>query len=138
MSYVQALKAAGAEVIEENSFGSYQGDWFALVRFNGETGWVWGSYGSCSGCDAFEAEFGFGSEDFCDAHAYAGKDDCPDCIAARADYAKRLAEFGRSYLDGIMTADAVVKQLEGRFEWDDESKEAAEWIRTVTKSGPAP
>ena len=59
MSYQEALEAAGATVHAFEFFGSYQGDWWAKVTYNGETGWVHGSYGSCSGCDAFEAEFGF-------------------------------------------------------------------------------
>ena len=40
MSYKNALKAAGAKVIEFKYFGSYQGDWVALVEYKGERGWV--------------------------------------------------------------------------------------------------
>ena len=43
MSYQDALKAAGAAVLEFESFGSYQGDWVALVEYKGERGWVQGS-----------------------------------------------------------------------------------------------
>ena len=50
MSYCQALEAAGAKILQFKSFGSYQGDWWAKVEYNGEIGWVAGSYGSCSGC----------------------------------------------------------------------------------------
>jgi len=60
MGYRTAMEAAGATVLAYESFGSYQGDWFALVVYGGKTFWVHGSYGSCSGCDAFCAEFDFG------------------------------------------------------------------------------
>lgn len=33
MSYENALKAAGAEILEFGQFGSYQGDWWAKVRY---------------------------------------------------------------------------------------------------------
>jgi len=60
MGYFEALEAAGAQVLASQTFGSYQGDWFAKVNYNGSTAWVHGCYGSCSGCDAFCAEFDFG------------------------------------------------------------------------------
>lgn len=82
MSYEEALQAAGAEVLEFEQFGSYQGDWWAKVRYKDELGWVQGSYGSCSGCDAFESEFGC-AEDYCSEHAYQHNDDCPACQDAK-------------------------------------------------------
>jgi len=36
MSYDEALKAAGAEVLLYESFGSYQGDWWAKVVKRGD------------------------------------------------------------------------------------------------------
>lgn len=71
MSYEEALKAAGAEVHAYETFGSYQGDWWALVSYEGKHGFVHGYYGSCSGCDAFEAEFGW-TENECEDHKYEG------------------------------------------------------------------
>lgn len=79
MSYGAALIAAGCDVLECEYTGSYQGEWYALVRVDGEIGIVTGCYGSCSVCDAFEAEFGYDEED-------------------KPDYQERLADFGRSYL----------------------------------------
>lgn len=78
MSYQSALEAAGAEVIQFEYFGSYQGDWLALVRVDGALGVVEGWYGSCSYCDAFESEFGYSE--------------------SGEDYQERLADFGRGYL----------------------------------------
>lgn len=38
MSYKEAMEQAGATVHEFAAFGSYQGDWYALVTWNGEKG----------------------------------------------------------------------------------------------------
>ncbi len=43
MSYEMCLEKAGATVVAFQEFGSYQGEWFALVEYNGERGWVEGS-----------------------------------------------------------------------------------------------
>ena len=112
MSYRESLEAAGAKVLEFSTFGSWQGEWVALVEYNGEVGWVQGSFGSCSHCDAFEAEFGY--------------EDCYD-----ENYDKRLADFGKSYLDGLMTTELTAKYFDQAAEWDTDSAGAAEWIRAT-------
>lgn len=99
MSYEQAMQAAGAEVILFEEFGSYQGDWFALVSYEGKKGWVHGSYGSCSGCDAFQCEFDWRDEE-------------------KEDYQDRLAAFGRGYLDEILTQEEALKEASKYIEWD--------------------
>ena len=43
MSYEKAMELAGAKVIEYKAFGSYQGDWWALVEYKDKKGWVNGS-----------------------------------------------------------------------------------------------
>jgi hypothetical protein len=114
MSYRVALEAAGAKVLDFQSFGSYQGEWFALVEFEGRAGWIQGHFGSCTHCDAFEAEFDYAYQD-------------------SPDYQERLAKFGRSYLDDMMPAAYWIVQLRERAEWDSESADAADWIeRTNT------
>ncbi len=66
----------GHELIYFQEFGSYQGEWL-MVSFDpiSKEYYVWrGSFGSCSGCDAFEAELGWSDNgynrervaDFCD------------------------------------------------------------------------
>lgn len=94
MSYQEALEAAGAEVLVFEQFGSYQGDWLARVLYEGQELYINGSYGSCSGCDAFEAEFGF-DEQKCNVHIY--QYDSPDCTECKAAYQQKLADFGRRY-----------------------------------------
>lgn len=130
--YQKALEAAGAKVHEFKEFGSYQGHWFALVTYKGERGWVSGSYGSCGGCDSFEAEFGYSSDYDCDKHAYASdekKVGCAECATLTAAYNEKLKSFGEGYLGGVAPADNILKELDEAGEWDDDSKEAAAWIR---------
>lgn len=111
MSYETALEAAGAKVIEFRQFGSYQGDWWALVHFGGTYSWVHGSFGSCSGCDAFEGEF---------EGAYFDK---------KADYQRRLAAFGASYVDHAYTHDEALKEAGGM--WGDEKDEVVKFMQDM-------
>lgn len=106
-SYPKALAAAGATVIAYDSFGSYQGDWLAKIEYNGVTGWVHGYYGSCSGWDAFEAEFGCRAE----------------------ETPEKLAEFGREYLDDIMTYDKAISVASENIEWDTDAEEMVKFIK---------
>ena len=115
--YDSALAAAGARIICFESFGSYQGDWWAKVEYKGETGWVQGSFGSCSGCDAFEAEFGW-RYNGCGDHEYDPQDTCTECQAGRRAYEEKLADFGRTYLGGLMTQAAAEAEAGRNAEWD--------------------
>lgn len=109
MSYSQALEAAGAEVLAYKEFGSYQGDWYAKVNLGGAAILIGGAFGSCSGCDAFQAEFGWEDED-------------------QPDYHERLAAFGRKYLTDPLDpvkarADAVEQSV-----WDMDSLDVIRWF----------
>ena len=107
MSYQEALEAAGVEVEVFEEFGSYQGEWVAKV---GEDKWVLGSYGSCSGCDAFESEFDWDSD----------KD---------PEYQTKLASFGQSYLDSFYTTKELIEYFDRNSEWDSDSQGAVEFIK---------
>lgn len=120
MSYEQALAAAGAQVISFESFGSWQGEWVALVDYRGERGWVQGSFGSCSHCDSFEAEFGWGFDE--------------DGEETEGQYQARLASFGESYLGGLQTTQQVVSQFEELAEWDSDAEDAILWIRETQQT----
>ena len=106
MSYQSALEAAGCEVIEFVNFGCYQGEWLALIRHDNAIGVCEGNYGSCSYCDAFESEFGYGETD-------------------APDYQSRLADFGRGYLPANTIPEMVAKLTRDsdRLEWDDDYQE---------------
>ncbi|MGL5646619.1 MAG: hypothetical protein ACRDDY_02115 [Clostridium sp.] len=109
--YTEALEAAGCEVLGYKEYGSYQGDWIAVVKVDGEIGVVEGYYGSCSVCDAFESEFGYSDED-------------------NPDYKDRLAEFGKTYLPA-MTFDFVIAKFEkdAAEPWNDEAREIVEDLK---------
>lgn len=132
MGYKNVMMLAGATVHDFENFGSYQGDWWAFVTYKGVTGFVNGSFGSCSGCDAFQSEFEsvvhyhdkvavFGglyeSEEF--------KDDCDECKNTK----QRLIEFGEKYLDGIMSKEEAIEYSSRNLSWDLDAKEMVDWIK---------
>lgn len=137
MGYRSSLASAGATVFVFENFGSYQGDWYAKVLFKGELGWVSGSFGSCSGCDAFEGEFGWSDEDeFCAEHVHEygpdrgkNRENCVDCQALVGTYQKRLAEFGLTYLTDIQTQEQVESYAEKNIEWDSDAVEMLQWLK---------
>ena len=134
MSYKQALEAAGAKVNAFKGFGSYQGEWYALVDVGGRIGWIRGYYGSCSGCDAFEAEFGFEfSGEFIDG-AYVHIED--ERHPRHDEYAARLTKFGSDYLDQIMTQEEAEAEAGRNSDWDLESGDAVAWI--ASHASPLP
>lgn len=118
--YKDALEAAGAAVLAYESFGSYQGDWWAKVRYNDSTFWVHGCFGSCSVCDAFEGEFGWhGERQTCYDHEYDLPGfPCMACEDKQESYRKRLVEFGKSYLDDPFTHAQALAKASENLEWD--------------------
>ena len=116
MSYEQALEAAGARVLAFQEFGDWQGSWLALVEYQGQRGWVQGSYGSCDYCDAFQSEFSWDSDFACQ------------------DVQERLAQFGRDYLDDLQSTEQVLRQYDADSSWDSESEDAAFWIRETVQT----
>jgi hypothetical protein len=136
--YATALKAAGAEVIEFTSFGSYQGKWMALVDYNGERGIVTGYYGSCSGCDAYEAEFGYESHTVEDHggqetwHYPTGREDgfvagCEQCETFKV----ALSNFGQKYLVDITPVEEYKTFLEDcTADWQSDEREMLEVLKS--------
>lgn len=120
-SYEGALEAAGAVVEEFKFFGSYQGNWWARVVYEGQRGWVRGSYGSCSGCDALQGTFDY---DFGDE--YKWDDEWSKRVRKTdeeiAGEREQFAEFGRGYLD-LMTQAEAEKHASADLEWDMEAHE---------------
>ncbi|RMG79788.1 MAG: SH3 domain-containing protein [Bacteroidetes bacterium] len=131
-NYEFALKLAGAEILIFNSFGSYQGDWWAKVKYKGKTGWVHGWYGSCSACDAFYAEFDFYREHECGEDIYYNpiyemdfRENCEHCQKTKAD----LIGFGKKYLENILTYDEALKAASEDIEWDLEAEDMIKFIK---------
>lgn len=143
MGYLQCLEKAGAKVLDFKEFGSYQGDWLAFVQYMGETGIVQGSYGSCSGCDAFLAEFDGSAPEKSDGKFYINDniwDDSCECAeeeynTALKEYDSKLANFGRRYLESEGRPDLYDKshyekrllELDSDDWFDEEEKEYIEW-----------
>jgi hypothetical protein len=115
--YENALKAAGAKIFAFEAFGDWQGSWLAYVVYRGERGWVRGYFGSCDHCDAFEAEFGYDHD-----------------AENEKDYPKRLANFGRTYLDALETTEQVLAHYEESKDWDLESQDVIFWIRETEQT----
>jgi len=132
MGYEKCLELAGAKVYEFDNFGSYQGDWWAKVSYNGKTGWIHGYFGSCSGCDAFQAEFDCESHEheYDDYISYYNlpekfKEDCKMC----QDLMKRMKEFGEEYLDDLYTQEEAENKASENLDWDGNAQEMLDFIR---------
>jgi hypothetical protein len=110
MGYQEALEAAGAVVHQFETFGSYQGDWWAKVTYKEKSGWVNGYYGSCSQCDAFEGEFGW----------YPEKQD---------GYQERLKKFGEQYLEEILSQQDAEKTASKNLSYDLEAENMVKFIK---------
>jgi len=110
MSYREALEATGAKVWAFQEFGSYQGEWLALVEYKNIFGWIKGSYGSCSGCDAFEAEFGYGTN-------------------GDPDYKERLIRFGEEYIKQMVSQGEIEEDLKKDIHWDHEKEYMLKFVQ---------
>ena len=132
MSYQESLVAAGAEVHCFREFGSYQGAWWAKVTYKGITGWTEGSYGSCSGCDSFQAEFDY-CEQKCEEHKWdsdINENQCSECEKAKENYNRKLENFGKAYLeDVLLTQKQAEKKVSKDLEWDSEASEVLAFLK---------
>ena len=132
MSYEAALKAAGAEILDFKMVGSYQGRWAAKIVVNGQEGYVFGFYGSCSGCDSWQAEcesllpwdHKHGEEYVFSSDIMDNSTECPECNEAR----NKIASFGRAYLSPLYSREQAVEIETADAEWSDDAKELYEWI----------
>lgn len=137
MGYAESIEANGLKVVEFKEFGSYQGTWIAKLD-DGRV--IEGSYGSCSGCDAFQAEFdSYGdTED----HIHDGKAESyysPEYQGAVAgcakcdDFQRRLKTFGSSYAAGAIPLAQLIeiyeKKVTSDYSWDDD-KEILAWLKS--------
>lgn len=138
MGYSEAMEAAGAKVELYEQFGSYQGDWWARVEYEGRRGWVTGSYGSCSGCDSFQAEFDdYGEDGKCATHRWMYDEElaaktsagCLECQQAKEFYDQRLAAFGKSYLDPLLTQEEAEERARTHASWSAEDKEMLDYLQ---------
>lgn len=140
MGYREAIEAAGATVHVFQEFGSYQGTWLAKVTYKETKGWIEGAYGSCSGCDSFQAEFNYTSHLHGDIYhdpIYDGfKEGCQQCDDTKAQF----RTFGESYLHSIVSWEQLTeiyrKKTLGEYIWD-EDREIYEWLMKQGSDGEA-
>lgn len=108
-SYHGVLEMAGATVHAFQDFGSYQGDWLAKVTYNGVTGWIKDSYGSCSGCDSFESESGYEQR-------------------TKNEWKEFSIKFCKDYLEDIRTYEDMLKMCSENLDWDMEAKDMIKFL----------
>lgn len=112
MGYKTCLEKAGAKVLNFEEFGSYQGTWLAFVEYKGIKGIVEGYYGSCSGCDAFQAEFDYikkpciiDGKFYKNEYTWSDENECTEEVynTVLKEYEQRLINFGKQYLESDNT-----------------------------------
>ena len=131
MPYTKALEFAHASVMCFEKFGDYQGTWIAKVYYQGKHGWVTGYYGSCSGCDAFEGEFGY-TYHICSEYGEAYNPIDSMNFSYKCERCKELKDrfyaFGKEYLDNILTKEQMLEKAKTHSDWDDEVQKMIEFI----------
>ena len=98
----------GVSNVKAQYFGSYQGQFLCSFEKDGEMWFLWDYYGSCSGCDSFEAEFGY-------------RDDVTD---------EKVVEFARSYVESACPKGQLVARLEKEPLYLHEAQEALVALKT--------
>ena len=131
MGYKEAMEAAGAEVLAYEEFGSYQGDWYAKIRFRGKVSWVQDCFGSCTGCDAFECDFAYAGHDCIDGDYNNPlydefRDDCEECQIVK----KKFIQFGREYIDQDLTYEDCVRKASENLDWDMDAQKIVDWLES--------
>lgn len=132
MSYKDALIAAGAIVHAFKSFGSFQGDWYAKVEYNGRKGWIRDYYGSCSWCDPLEGEFeNVQKPEEINGIYIVDFQQVPQDVFLKAqkEYDLKLASFGLQYLSEIITQEEAEKIASENKDWDMSSDEMLSFLK---------
>lgn len=116
MDYERALSVAGATVHKYAQFGDWQGTWMALVTHKGETGFVYGGFGSCGHCDALQRIY----------------DNYEDAERVQEE----LLEIANSWLDDILTPEQALAYAKKDMEWDYDSETMYRWTVDACLSIP--
>lgn len=133
-----ALEAAGARVLAFRHWGTFDGDWWALVEVDGgERAWVNGWAGSCASCDPYETECGEQAficvqHDTWDViHDHPERiAACPDCQANRSRRSAVIRAFGARHLADRLTPAAAEARCRANLrEGDLEAEVVLTWMR---------
>lgn len=131
-NYRMALVAAGAEIIAYKEVGSYQGDWCAICDYKGKRIAVMGCYGSCSGCDAFQADFSYIELKYDNGKYLVDWSEVTkeEFEEKEPEYRRRLSEFAQSYLSTPFEKSDIDREISICAEWDADRKILLEWALT--------
>ena len=113
MSYKYCIELALGKPVEEyKTFGDYQGTWIAKVD---DDKYIVGGYGSCSVCDAFEAEF---------SDAWDKEE---------IELIDRYKKFGEEYIHRYHTKEELKRSYDRNEidSWDIEGKELRDYVRNL-------
>ena len=130
MGYKECLEMAGAKIVDYEQFGSYQGDWIAVVEYKGRKGFIKDYYGSCSGCDAYESEFGYsyhecGDDNYYSPHYSGYKENCNICQTEK----QKAINFGKRYLENILSYEEILENVSKDIDWDLEAQEMIDFVK---------
>lgn len=116
--YELSLMVAGVTVVDYQEFGAYQGEWWAYIELSdGVRYFVTDYYGSCTGCDDFEAHFyGYNLEEDKDFN-----------------YWEELRKFGAEYIQCCLNKDQAINKAKESYDYDLTSEEIIEWINSVSE-----
>lgn len=115
-SYEDCFKQVpGVEVVYAEYFGSYQGEFLCKIKKDGQELYISDGYGSCSGCDAFQAEFGWGTY-------YDDSGDGPSLEERLEHERERARKFAFSYIESALPKEQMIALLKKEIEegaWGD-------------------
>lgn len=106
-SYRELAEAVCEEVYCFGEFGSYQGDWWAKIKYNGQIGWIHGYYGTCAYCDWLSANYKLSEK-------------------------KLKQEFITEYLDNILNQEQAEKEASRNIDWDLDAQDMLNFIKNNT------
>lgn len=118
--YHLALHMTGVKVLAYETFDDYQGTWLAHIEFpNGERYFIHDYYGSCSGCDEFQAR------DIMERKYNYDTGQYEENLA----YAHELRDFGREYLTNCMTEEQTLAKTSENLSWDHDAEKMVTWVK---------
>ena len=117
-SYEEAFACVEGVTVEwAEYYGSYQGNFLCKIQKAGETLYIYDSYGSCSGCDSFQAEFGWST--------YYYESEGVTQEERLAHVKQRMAKWSFSYIESALPLQQMMNYLQNECgQWDDEAIKA--------------
>ena len=127
--YEKCLALAGANVLAFERFGSYSGDWWAVVEADNPSRkfFVTGAYGSCSGCDHLED-----MEYRIQPRVYSAPEGKRDEWLQKHNEAllAEMESYGEELLSNEYNLERAIKELGDRIHWSEynEDKKQHDWL----------